>query len=89
VIVTSPNWRPISYVASNSVSVYLQRIEYHEMCRFRTTAGELVEGWEVAWRINQLSVGKPDNQAGREEEAVITDSGQLRRGDPIVLPAEQ
>lgn len=48
--------------------------------------GELVEGWDVAVRINQLSIGKADNTAGRDEGAVIVDAGQLRSGDPIVLP---
>ena len=37
-------------------------------------------------RINQLSIGKPENTAGRDEGAVIVDAGQLRSGDPIVLP---
>ena len=39
-------------------------------------------GWEVAEAINALSrlPGKQDNTAGREEEAVIADSGQIRKG---------
>lgn len=49
-------------------------------------AGELVEGWEVAVRINQLSIGQPENTAGRDAGAVIVDAGQLRAGDPIPLP---
>mmetsp|Transcript_7776 Transcript_7776/g.22988 ORF Transcript_7776/g.22988 Transcript_7776/m.22988 type:complete len:398 (-) Transcript_7776:5156-6349(-) len=51
-----------------------------------TIFGELVEGWEVAARINKLSLGKKDNTVGREAGALITDSGELRRGTPIVLP---
>jgi hypothetical protein len=50
------------------------------------STGELVEGWDVAVRINQLSIGKPDNTAGRDEGAAIVDAGQLRSGDPIALP---
>ncbi len=47
-----------------------------------TIFGELVSGWEVAEAINALSrlPGKKDNTAGREEEAVIADSGQIRKG---------
>ncbi len=47
-----------------------------------TIFGELVTGWEVAEAINALSrlSGKQDNTAGREEEAIIADSGQIRKG---------
>lgn len=45
-----------------------------------------MQGWEVAARINKLSLGKKDNTVGREAGALITDSGELRRGTPIVLP---
>jgi hypothetical protein len=50
--------------------------------------GEMVEGWDVAMRINQLSIGKPENTAGRDEGVVIVDAGQLRSGDAIPLPAD-
>lgn len=43
-----------------------------------TIFGELVTGWDVAERINQLARGKPDNTAGRDAGAKITDSGQIR-----------
>lgn len=49
-------------------------------------AGELVEGWDVAAKVNALSIGKKDNTAGREAEARIFDAGQLRRGAAIKLP---
>jgi cyclophilin family peptidyl-prolyl cis-trans isomerase len=49
-------------------------------------AGELVEGWEVAAKVNALSIGKQDNTAGREAGARIFDAGQLRQGAPIKLP---
>jgi len=42
--------------------------------------GELVSGWHVAEAINAVSRGKPDNTAGTEEDAVIADCGQHRRG---------
>ncbi|KXZ52196.1 hypothetical protein GPECTOR_10g827 [Gonium pectorale] len=43
-----------------------------------TIFGEVVEGFEVAEKVNALARGKPNNTAGPEEEAVITDCGQLR-----------
>ncbi|KAG2430637.1 hypothetical protein HYH02_013635 [Chlamydomonas schloesseri] len=43
-----------------------------------TVFGEVVEGLEVAEKVNALARGKPNNTAGPEEEAVITDAGQLR-----------
>eukprot|EP00198_Chlamydomonas_reinhardtii_P007241 XP_001696577.1 peptidyl-prolyl cis-trans isomerase, cyclophilin-type [Chlamydomonas reinhardtii] len=43
-----------------------------------TVFGEVVEGLDVAEKINALARGKPNNTAGPEEEAVITDAGQLR-----------
>lgn len=49
-------------------------------------AGELVEGWDVAAKVNALSIGKKDNTAGREAGARIFDAGQLRRGAAIKLP---
>jgi hypothetical protein len=57
-----------------------------DLRQFGASSGELVEGWDVAVRINQLSIGKPENTAGRDEGAVIVDAGQLRPGDPIQLP---
>lgn len=35
-------------------------------------------------QVNALAKGKKDNTAGREEEAQIVDSGQLRSGKPYV-----
>ncbi|MEW5299052.1 MAG: hypothetical protein WDW36_002102 [Sanguina aurantia] len=43
-----------------------------------TIFGEMVEGWEVAEKINALATGKTDNMAGPEEGAIIVDSGQIR-----------
>eukprot|EP00899_Mesostigma_viride_P006836 jgi/Mesvir1/16153/Mv08424-RA.1 len=42
-----------------------------------TIFGELVSGMDVAYKINALAKGKPQNTAGIEEDAWITDSGQL------------
>ncbi len=33
--------------------------------------------------INALSIGKPENTAGVEEEVVIADSGQIRQGTHV------
>lgn len=43
-----------------------------------TIFGELVSGEDVAMAINKVSMGKPDNTAGKEEEVIIKDSGQIR-----------
>ena len=66
----------------------IKLVQEVQQLRCLRATGELVEGWDVAVRINQLSIGKPDNTAGRDEGAVI-DTGQLRSGDPIVLPDVQ
>lgn len=44
--------------------------------------GQIVEGMEVAQQINALARGKPGNSAGPEEEAIISDCGQVRGPDP-------
>ena len=44
------------------------------------SAGEMVKGWEVAQRINELSLGKKENTATRADGIKIVDAGQLRRG---------
>eukprot|EP00892_Ulva_mutabilis_P000604 jgi/Ulvmu1/10544/UM064_0082.1 len=43
-----------------------------------TIFGELVSGEDVALAINNVSLGKPNQTAGVEEEVLITDSGQIR-----------
>lgn len=53
-----------------------------------TIFGELVEGWDVAAKVNALSIGKQDNTAGRDAGARIYDAGQLRSGSKIKLPPE-
>jgi peptidyl-prolyl isomerase D len=45
--------------------------------------GELVSGWHVAEAINALSRGKKNSTAGKEEEAKIVDSGQIRKGSLV------
>ncbi len=47
-----------------------------------------MEGWDVAAKINALSIGKKDNTAGRDAGARIVDAGQLRRGAPARLPSK-
>lgn len=42
--------------------------------------GELVTGWDVAAAINALSRGKEEQTARKEEEVVMADSGQIRKG---------
>lgn len=42
--------------------------------------GQVVEGLDLIDAINILSVGKKGNTAGMEEEVVITDVGQIRKG---------
>lgn len=42
--------------------------------------GEVVEGWEVVEAINALSKSKSDKTANKDDEAMIVDSGELRRG---------
>ena len=39
---------------------------------------QVVEGWEVVEEVNALAKGRPDNTAGKEAEALIYNSGQLR-----------
>ncbi len=39
-----------------------------------------MSGFQVVDAINALSKGKKDNTATAEDGAVITDSGQLRKG---------
>ncbi|KAL6748125.1 cyclophilin-type peptidyl-prolyl cis-trans isomerase [Haematococcus lacustris] len=46
--------------------------------------GEIVEGFEVALKINALALGKPNNAVGHEAAAVIVNSGQL--AGPIRIP---
>ncbi len=48
--------------------------------------GEIISGWDVAYRINALARGQPDETAGPEAEVVISDSGQLRAGRKWVSP---
>ena len=48
-----------------------------------TVFGELVTGWETAAAINLLSRGKRDNTVGKEEEVIIVDSGQIRKGTTV------
>jgi peptidyl-prolyl isomerase D len=43
-----------------------------------TIFGELVSGWDVAMRINNLASGQPENTAPQDAGAVIVDSGQIR-----------
>lgn len=45
-------------------------------------------GWDVAAKVNALSIRKQDNSAGRDEGARIYDAGQLRSGAKIKLPPE-
>ncbi|GAB4821361.1 hypothetical protein N2152v2_008407 [Parachlorella kessleri] len=45
-----------------------------------TIFGQVVSGFEVVDTINALSIGKQDNTAGVEEEVLIADSGQIRKG---------
>lgn len=45
-----------------------------------TVFGELVTGWDVAAAINALSRGKEEQTARKEEEVVMADSGQIRKG---------
>ncbi|KAI3424746.1 hypothetical protein D9Q98_008135 [Chlorella vulgaris] len=45
-----------------------------------TIFGQVVSGFQVVDAINALSKGKKDNTATAEDGAVITDSGQLRKG---------
>eukprot|EP00878_Enallax_costatus_P025836 GHUV01027673.1.p1 GENE.GHUV01027673.1~~GHUV01027673.1.p1 ORF type:complete len:303 (+),score=56.86 GHUV01027673.1:1296-2204(+) len=45
-----------------------------------TVFGEAVDGFEVIDAVNALALGKKDNTATAEDEAVITDSGQIRKG---------
>lgn len=39
---------------------------------------QVVEGFEVVEEVNALAKGRPDNTAGKEAEALIYNSGQLR-----------
>ncbi len=45
--------------------------------------GEVLSGLSVAYKINSLAVGKPDDTAGPEANVVIEDCGQIRAGRPI------
>jgi hypothetical protein len=52
-----------------------------------TTEGPHLPCAQVAEKVNALSRGHHDNHIGIEAGAVITDSGQLRCGEPCGLPA--
>jgi hypothetical protein len=43
-----------------------------------TIFGEIVEGFEVAQAINRLAKGKPDNQAGADEQVGGSESSQTQ-----------
>ena len=47
-------------------------------CSHYTIFGVVLEGMEVVEEVNALSKGRSDNTAGREAQALIEDSGQLR-----------
>ena len=48
-----------------------------------TVFGELVSGWHVAEAVNELSRGKKDNTATKDDGAKIADSGQIRKGSLV------
>lgn len=45
--------------------------------------GEMVSGWDVSTAINRLSHGAEANEVGGDTGAIISASGQLRRGTPV------